>query len=81
MNYLRYKEKLEKKYYKIDEILAFVKNELGLDPKQTDFIEATEEEILVLSGYLFPVALPHWTRGRDILLSKQSSKRERKFMR
>jgi len=79
MKYLRYREKLERKYYKVDEILSFVKNELGLDPKQTDFIEATEEEILVLSGYLFPIALPHWTRGRDILLSKQSSKKGTKI--
>lgn len=54
------------------DILSFVQNELGLTPASTDFVFVPQQRIHTLTGYLFPVALPHWSRGRDIILTRNS---------
>lgn len=68
--------KIPNELYRKDatEILRFTKEELGLDPNEVDFIFVPQNDIHVLAGYLFPVALPHWSRGRDIILTKRDTR-------
>ena len=69
--YLAYRQGVDRRYEaEAKQIFRFVRDELGLDPNETDFVFTDQNEINVFAGMLFPVALPHWSRGRDILLNK-----------
>jgi len=73
--FTKYREGFDNIYQKdAQEIYRFVVDELGLNPKDTDFIKADQDRILMLVAYLFPLALPHWSRGRDYILAKKESK-------
>jgi stage V sporulation protein R len=74
-NFTKYRQSFDNNYQKdARDIYDFVVNDLGLKPKDTDFIKADQSRILMLVAYLFPLALPHWSRGRDYIIAKKESK-------
>jgi len=58
----------------LNDILQFVRDK-GLDPKETIFIPVENETLFYVISNLYPVALPHWTRGRNYLQTKTSNER------
>lgn len=65
----------DKKYQKkLEEILEFVKD-YGLDPKETIFVPVDQESIFYVAANYFPVALPHWSRGKRVLSLRRSHKK------
>ena len=67
-----YKKTNYNKY--VQEILNYVRDK-GLDPKDTIFIPVENETLFYVISNLYPVALPHWSRGRDYLRVKSSNER------
>lgn len=59
---------------KLEEILEFVKD-YGLDPKETIFVPVDQESIFYVAANYFPVALPHWSRGKRVLSLRKSHQR------
>lgn len=67
--------KYNKKYQqKLEEILNFVKS-YNLDPKETLFVPVDQESIFYVAANYFPVALPHWSRGREVISLRNQHQR------
>lgn len=67
--------KYSKKYQqKLEEILDFVKS-YNLDPKETLFVPVDQESIFYVAANYFPVALPHWSRGKGVISLRNQHQR------